>query len=75
MMISKHNTFYISLPVFIKAVIEEEEPQLSQREVTMPNLTLEEVEEKVVAAKAWKALGEDGVPVMVWKQLWPAVGE
>ncbi|KAL6407079.1 hypothetical protein AUP68_09905 [Ilyonectria robusta] len=35
----------------------------------MPDLTLEEVEEKVVAA------GEDDLPAMVWKQLWPVVEE
>jgi hypothetical protein len=38
-------------------------------------LTLEEVEEKVMAAKACKAPGEDGLPAMVWKQLWPVVGD
>ena len=34
---------------------------------------MEEVEQKVLAAKPWKAPGEDGLPAMVWKQLWPAV--
>lgn len=41
----------------------------------MPNLTMEEVEEKVMEAKGWKAPGEDGLPAMVWKQQWPAVKE
>ncbi|WAO97151.1 Hypothetical protein NCS54_01486500 [Fusarium falciforme] len=41
----------------------------------MPNLTMEEVEEKIMEAKAWKAPGEDGLPAMVWKQLWPVVKE
>ncbi|KAM6505284.1 hypothetical protein FSOLCH5_15485 [Fusarium solani] len=41
----------------------------------MPNLTMGEVEEKVMEAKAWKAPGQDGLPAMVWKQLWPVVKE
>jgi hypothetical protein len=40
-------------------------------EVDMPNITLDEVEQKVMAAKAWKAPGDDGLPAMVWKQPWP----
>ncbi|KAF4962820.1 hypothetical protein FSARC_9103 [Fusarium sarcochroum] len=43
------------------------------REVVMLKLTLEEMSGKVMAAKAWKAPGEDGLPEMVWKQLWPVV--
>lgn len=31
----------------------------------MPELTIEEVERKVMAAKPWKALGDDGLPAMV----------
>jgi hypothetical protein len=41
----------------------------------MPNLTIEEVEEKVMEAKAWKAPGQDGLPAMVWKELWSMVKE
>ncbi|KAM4061547.1 endonuclease-reverse transcriptase domain-containing protein [Hirsutella rhossiliensis] len=33
----------------------------------------EEIEEKVMAAKSWKAPGEDGLPVIVWKKLWHVV--
>ncbi|KAL9575787.1 hypothetical protein ACKAV7_000029 [Fusarium commune] len=47
----------------------------NEGEVAMPNLTMEEVEEKVMEAKGWKAPGEDGLPAMVWKQQWPAVKE
>ncbi|KAI7758835.1 hypothetical protein LZL87_013818 [Fusarium oxysporum] len=65
------SVFFPPLP----AVIEDEERRPAQREIAMPELTLEEVEEKVMAAKAWKAPGEDGLPAMVWKQLWPVVGE
>jgi hypothetical protein len=63
--------FFPPLP----ATIEDEGPRPWRREVAMPDLTLEEVEEKVMAAKAWKAPGEDGLPAMVWKQLWPVVKE
>ncbi|RKK19256.1 hypothetical protein BFJ66_g17768 [Fusarium oxysporum f. sp. cepae] len=55
------SVFFPPLP----AVIEDEERRPAQREIAMPELTLEEVEEKVMAAKAWKALGEDRLPAMV----------
>ncbi|KJZ68506.1 hypothetical protein HIM_12107 [Hirsutella minnesotensis 3608] len=39
----------------------------------MPDLTLQEIEEKVMAAKPWKAPREDGLPAIVWKKLWQVV--
>ncbi|KAM4063232.1 endonuclease-reverse transcriptase domain-containing protein [Hirsutella rhossiliensis] len=33
----------------------------------------EEIGDKVMAAKPWKAPGEDGLPAMVWKKLWHVV--
>ncbi|KAM4060887.1 reverse transcriptase (RNA-dependent DNA polymerase) [Hirsutella rhossiliensis] len=36
-------------------------------------LTMEEIERKVMTAKPWKAPGDDGLPAMVWRQLWPVV--
>ncbi|XP_044715972.1 reverse transcriptase (RNA-dependent DNA polymerase) domain-containing protein [Hirsutella rhossiliensis] len=39
----------------------------------MPDLTLQEIGDKVMAAKPWKAPGEDGLPAMVWKKLWHVV--
>ncbi|RKK65355.1 hypothetical protein BFJ69_g16358 [Fusarium oxysporum] len=39
----------------------------------MPNLTLEEVERQLWATKSWKAPGEDGLPAIIWKQIWPSV--
>ncbi|KAF5260514.1 hypothetical protein FOXYS1_8829 [Fusarium oxysporum] len=65
------SVFFPPLP----AVIADEECRPAQREITMPELTLEEVEEKVMTAKAWKAPGGDGLPALVWKQLWPVVGD
>ena len=40
-----------------------------------PELTLEEVKRKVFSAKPWKAPGRDGLPTIVWRQLWPVVKE
>ncbi|RKK14010.1 hypothetical protein BFJ67_g17996, partial [Fusarium oxysporum f. sp. cepae] len=54
------NVFFPPLPTDI----EEEGPRPRRREVAMPNLTMEEVEEKVIEAKAWKAPGQDGLPAM-----------
>src|SRR4051812_39251749 len=34
---------------------------------------MEEVEQRVFAVKPWKAPGNDGLPAMVWKQIWPVV--
>ena len=39
----------------------------------MPIITLEEVERQLHAAKSWKALGDDGLLVIVWKQVWLVV--
>ena len=36
---------------------------------------MEEVERKVFALSSWKAPGDDGLPAMVWKQIWPVVKE
>ena len=41
----------------------------------MPPLTIEEVEQRISAAKLWKALREDRLPAIVWKQIWPVVKE
>ncbi|KAJ6437653.1 reverse transcriptase [Purpureocillium lavendulum] len=63
------DTFFPPLPTRI----EEEGLRSQRRAVAMPALTLEEVEVKVMAAKPWKAAGTDGLPAMMWRQLWPVV--
>ncbi|EAQ84176.1 hypothetical protein CHGG_10580 [Chaetomium globosum CBS 148.51] len=61
--------FFPPLP----ARIEDEGQRPQRAPVHMPDLTMEEIEQKVLSAKPWKAPGEDGLPAMVWRQLWPVV--
>ncbi|KAF5973804.1 reverse transcriptase, partial [Fusarium bulbicola] len=53
--------------------IEDEGPRQQRAPATMPDLTLEAVERQLWATKSWKAPGEDGLPTIVWKQVWPSV--
>lgn len=55
--------------------IEDEGPRPQRAAVPMPALTMEEVERRIFAAKSWKALGDDRLLAMVWKQVWPVVKE
>jgi hypothetical protein len=63
------SAFFPPLP----ARIEDEGPRPQRTPVLMPPLTMEEVERRIFAAKSWKAPGDDGLPAMVWKQVWPVV--
>ena len=62
-------TFFPPLP----EMIEDEGTQPQRALVLMPSLTIEEIERRVFAASSWKAPGDDGLPAMVWKQIWPVV--
>lgn len=62
-------TFFPPLPVRIA----DEGSRHVRTPLAMPPLTIEEVERCVFAAKPWKAPGDDGLPAMVWRQVWPVV--
>ena len=64
-------TFFPPLP----AAIAEEGSRGHRDPVEMPRLTMEEVERRVLAAKSRKAPGDDGLPAVVWQQIWPVVKE
>lgn len=39
-----------------------------------PPLTIDETKDTIFHAQPFKALGPDGLPAVMWKELWPAVG-
>jgi hypothetical protein len=54
-------TFFPLLPESIKA----ENGQQLRKPLDMPPLTVEEIEQRVIAAGPWKAPGDDGLPAIV----------
>jgi hypothetical protein len=61
------STFFPPLPEEIQ-----DEPLVTAKTpVCMPPLTLQEVESRIMAASPSKAPGDDGLPMIVWRQVWP----
>jgi len=53
-------------------VFENEGPRPQRPAMPMLRITMEKVERRMCVAKPWKVLGDDSLPAMVWKQVWPA---
>jgi hypothetical protein len=64
-------TFFPALP----ETIEDEGDRPQRQPVSMPALSVEEIESCLMKTKPWKAAGKDGLPAGVWRQIWPAVSE
>jgi len=55
------NTFFPSLP----EKIQDEPPTPAKEPISMPRLTLQKVESRIMAASPWKVPEDDGLPAMI----------
>ena len=61
--------FFPPLPTHI----EDEGLQAQARPIETPRLSEEEIERRIIEASPWKAPGDDGLPIIIWRQVWPVV--
>lgn len=55
--------------------IPEEDPGLSPPQLPFEPLTMTEIQAAIFKASPNKAPGPDGLPMLVWRELWPVLGE
>ena len=64
-----------SRPFFPHCLIQDESPRGAPQSDALPmeSITPHEIEAALMKMAPWKGPGPDGLPVVVWQQVWPAV--